>query len=240
MDVPQLLVLAGGFGTRLKKVVSDVPKPLAQILNKPFIYYFIKNWERQGIKKFVFLLHYNSEMIINYITNNVNNFKKDTEIKFIVEKNPLGTAGAIKNAIFQENIEGNFLVSNGDTWIESSLNNIMPVEFPSISVIKSSKNERFGSVKIYKNRIVSLNEKDNYAVSSFINAGIYHLHSNYFKNLPDGFLSIEKDFFPIFLEKKIVRPVFLNTTFIDIGIPEDFFKFIDLIKSTKKSSSSII
>ena len=237
MNIPQLLVLAGGFGTRLKKIVSDVPKPLAPILNEPFIFYFIKNWERQGVKQFVILLHYNSEMIIDYISENVLKFRKETTFKFVVEKKPLGTAGAIRNAVFQEEIEGNFLVSNGDTWIESSLKEIMTVNFPSISIIPSKKNIRYGSVKIKDNRIVSLKEKSNYANSSYINAGIYHLHSNYFKELAGGFLSIEKDFFPNFLEKNIVSPVFLNTNFIDIGVPKDYLKFVDLIQNTQKNNS---
>lgn len=112
-----MLVLAGGFGIRLKKIVFNVPKPLAPILGEPFLGYFIRNWEKQGIKKFTFLLHYNSQMILDYITNSYKKFYQNTEFSFVIEEKPLGTAGAIRNAIKKNKIIGNFLISNADTWI---------------------------------------------------------------------------------------------------------------------------
>ena len=63
MKLNQLLVLAGGFGTRLKSVLNGTPKPLAKIGNEKFLFFFIKNWERQGINKFTFLADINSEAI---------------------------------------------------------------------------------------------------------------------------------------------------------------------------------
>ena len=58
-----MIVLAGGFGTRLKPILNDIPKPLAPILNKPFIIYLLENWIDQGVTKFIFLLHYKSKII---------------------------------------------------------------------------------------------------------------------------------------------------------------------------------
>ena len=93
----QLLVLSGGFGSRLKKVVPDVPKALAPINQKNFLFYFLKNWWRHGIRNIIFLLHYKSEMIISYIENNKkNSFFSDLSFKFIIEEQPLGTGGSVK------------------------------------------------------------------------------------------------------------------------------------------------
>ena len=229
--IPEFLVLAGGFGTRLKKIVPNVPKPLAPISDKPFLYYFLKNWERQGVNNFTFLLHYNSHMIEDYITKEYKKNSINTNFNFIVEETPLGTAGAIKNAIKKNKINGDFLVSNADTWIENSLEQILKVGAPSIAVIFSHTNQRYGSVKIHENRIVSFGEKDENSQSNFINAGIYHLHSNYFENIKDGFVSLETDFFPKFLKLNLVRPIFLETKFVDIGIPKDYLKFVNFIKN---------
>ena len=61
-----LLVLAGGFGTRLKSILPNTPKVMAPICKKPFLYYQIENWSNQGIKSFNFLLHYEADQIIRY------------------------------------------------------------------------------------------------------------------------------------------------------------------------------
>ena len=63
----QLLVLAGGFGTRLKSVVSSVPKPLAPIMGRPFLNFQMENWTSQGITDYIFLLHYEAKKIIDFI-----------------------------------------------------------------------------------------------------------------------------------------------------------------------------
>ena len=234
LKVPQLLVLAGGFGTRLKPLIPNVPKPLAPILNEPFVYYFIKNWERQGINKFIFLLHYNSQMIKDYIINNCKEqFSNNSEFSFVVENEPLGTAGAIKNAIIETGINGSFLVANSDTWVGNCLDLILESGCPSIAVIYLNNNDRYGSITIKKNIIVSFEEKTkNNKIT--INAGIYYLHSDYFYNLKKGFLSIEKDLFPDLVSKQKLKPVYLDTEFVDIGIPKDYIRFLKWIKNNKK------
>ena len=65
----KLFVLAGGFGTRLRALVSDVPKPLAPVAGRPFLLHLIDNWVAQGVKEFVFLLHYESSQIRQLLTN---------------------------------------------------------------------------------------------------------------------------------------------------------------------------
>ena len=88
-----ILILAGGFGTRLKKVVANVPKPMADICGKPFLTYQIDAIRRYYPQESIYLLtHYKSEIIQEY-------FQEDNKIRVIEEKDPLGTGGSILNAI---------------------------------------------------------------------------------------------------------------------------------------------
>lgn len=70
-----LMVLAGGYGTRLRSLVSDVPKPLAPVLNKPFVEYLIDSWVKQGVEDFIFLLHYKESRKNNFIRNRRRHFE---------------------------------------------------------------------------------------------------------------------------------------------------------------------
>ena len=95
-----LVVLAGGFGTRLRSVVSDVPKPLAPVAGQPFIVHLIDHWVNQGVVDFIFLLHYEAEKIkrvLNELSGRDEFF--GVTFRFVVETTPLGTGGAILNAI---------------------------------------------------------------------------------------------------------------------------------------------
>ena len=81
-----LLVLAGGFGTRLRSIVNEVPKPLAPVNGSPFLKYLIKNWLRQGVREFIFLLHFEAEKIELMISEMQNSGElEDSKIHLIVE-----------------------------------------------------------------------------------------------------------------------------------------------------------
>ena len=116
----KLFVLAGGFGTRLRSVVSDVPKPLAPVAGKPFLMYLVDNWVVQGVREFVFLLHYESAQIQRLLLT-ISDYPEYSDIKFtsIVEETPLGTGGAILNAIYKLGIKESILIANADTWLKS-------------------------------------------------------------------------------------------------------------------------
>ena len=88
-----LLILAGGFGTRLRSLVSDVPKPLAPVAGRPFIVHLIEHWVAQGVKDLVFLLHYEAEQIEDML-DNLSRLPEFSEIQFkvVVEELPLGTS----------------------------------------------------------------------------------------------------------------------------------------------------
>ena len=105
-----MIILAGGFGTRLRSVVADIPKCMAPIAGKPFLYYVIEHLKKQGVDKFIFSLGYKHEMIEAWLN-------EQYPLMFMqssVEEEPLDTGGAIKLACSLAT-EKNVLVVNGDT-----------------------------------------------------------------------------------------------------------------------------
>ena len=231
MNQQILLVLSGGFGTRLKSVVSEVPKPLAPVNDRPFLYYQIKNWIRQGLTNFIFLLYNQSELIIEFLTKEKEVILKGCEVKWVVEPEPMGTGGAIAYSVNQLNIKGNFLVTNADTWLRSGINEIIASKAPAMAVIKVEDSGRYGSVKLSNDQIVSFEEKSDKTNAGWINAGLCKLNTQNFKTINEKVFSLEQSIFPLLARQGDLTAVQLDTEFIDIGIPEDYFRFIKLTNS---------
>ena len=134
------IILAGGFGTRLKKVVSDVPKPMAKINKEPFLSLLIKYLKKQNIKKVILSVGYKKERIINFYKNNF----EGVEILYSIEETPLKTGGAIKKALNYVK-EKEVFVLNGDTFFDIDLNDMKNFHKKKICRYNYSfkKNEKF-------------------------------------------------------------------------------------------------
>ena len=235
----QLLVLAGGFGTRLKSVVSSVPKPLAPVMGRPFLNFQMENWISQGITDFTFLLHYEAKKIIDFIEIwKYADDKRNINVKFIVEDKPLGTGGSIANAVKKLKIKSKFFVSNADTWLDSGFLLLRESPSPSIAVTKVNDISRYGSVTIDENNYVkSFSEKVQEQVPGIINAGISCLDPEIFLSWNGKTCSLETDFLPQLAKKGNLFSVCLDENFIDIGIPEDYDRFCKWVEKDKISTS---
>jgi len=234
MSSLKILILAGGFGTRLKTVVSDVPKPMAPILKKPFLEYQINEIEKYYPKTRIYLLtHYLSEIIEGY-------FKNYEFITIIKEEQPLGTGGSIKNAIneLKLNMNDSLLILNGDTYIKPNLNDMTLLAKTDISILGSLQNncDRYGTLTIKNEIIVDFNEKQIGKKDSYINAGCYYFKNlDFFNQIKENRFAIEDKFKEYLLNSKI--GVFkYNGIFIDIGIPQDYEKMINYIKEDKSEN----
>ena len=227
----QAVILAGGFGTRLSHVVSDVPKPMAPIQDKPFLDYIITTLKQQGFDGFFFLTGYKSEIIENY-------YKDLDNVHFIKEETALGTGGAILNAY--EYLNDDFFVINGDTFfdIDYSILEDFGKDKPITLALRYTNNiERYGFVDIDESfRIKSFIEKGtlpNNKIDGYINGGIYYVHKSALKPYADKFngefISLETEIFPKLLAEQILYGLPLGGCFIDIGIPDDYYKAQDLI-----------
>jgi len=221
--IKEAIILAGGLGTRLRSVVADLPKCMAPVAGKPFLYFVIEHLLKQGIDRFIFSVGYKSEMIIDY----VNAQYPDLDKQFSIEAEPLGTGGAVKLACSVAS-EDNVLVLNGDT--------LFKIDVECLSAFHSSNSadcslclkpmndfNRYGVVELNEDAsIVSFREKQQYDFG-LINGGVYALNVESFtkEDLPQKF-SFEKEYLEVFFDKRKMYGLLQDEYFIDIGIPEDF------------------
>ena len=227
-----LMVLAGGFGTRLRSLVSDVPKPLAPVGGHPFIFHLIEHWVAQGIKDFIFLLHYEATKI-QVMLDSISLRPEFDGVKFrvVVEEIPLGTGGAILNAIDFLGMNEGFLVSNADTWLGSGVAKLALEESSSIAAVYVPNVQRYGSLQFKGNKITAFEEKLDTVSKGYVNSGFYHLLPEIFEGFEVGScFSIERDVFPRLVSDRRLGVVKLKESFIDIGIPTDYLKFCQWVE----------
>lgn len=224
----EVIILAGGLGTRLREVVNDVPKCLAPINGVPFLAYLIDYLEKQKVSRFIFSIGYKGQLIEDFLSLNYSYL----DYSISSEKTPLGTGGAIKKALKYSKCE-NIFVLNGDTFCNFNLD-----ELSNFYLIKNSNfsiglyliqdNVRYGHVLVDESgTILEFKEKKN-GTNILVNSGVYLIKKsfiiNFFNNYPDCF-SLETDFFQLNNRGINIHGIELNGEFIDIGIPEDYKKF---------------
>jgi len=221
------IILAGGFGTRLQTVVSDLPKPMAPVNGEPFLNYQLNYLKHFGIKKVILSVGYLAEKIQTYYNSNFNGIG----IEYVVETHPLGTGGGIRLGL-ESCIDEYALILNGDSFFDVDIHeffklHINEASFFSLALRKVKDSSRYGTIETDDNdRIISFKEKTNTTKEGRINGGVYILNKKlYLNNSPVGNnFSIEKDFFEKQLDKLNIKGFEFNGYFIDIGIPEDYTK----------------
>ena len=219
-----VIILAGGFGTRLSSVLNGLPKPMADINGTPFLELLIKNLIKNGYSDFILSLHYKAEQIVDYFKN------KNYKIRFVIEPKPLGTAGAVSYIINKFSLEKFIYVVNGDSWMDSGYSNFKNENRNIISLVEINDISRYGKVEMDKNnRIVKFLEKQDKVEQGIINSGFYKLESNIFKKSNLESYSIESELFPNLVLKENLYGEIIKTTFTDIGVPKDYYEFCKLI-----------
>lgn len=223
----KLLILAGGFGTRLQSVLKGSPKPLADINGQPFIKFLFQDWINNGFNDFILSLHYEAQMIIDFIIEEKKNgILKNCNIQNVIEPKPLGTGGAVAYAATKIKLDRNIYITNSDTWLNGGFLNMIKSHGNTIGVVKVPNTERYGTVKInQENLIEKFLEKNNSKGSGYINAGFYKLKKNNFEDWDGIPFSIEKDLFPKLVKAKKLKYLIMSDKFIDIGIPDDYHTF---------------
>jgi D-glycero-alpha-D-manno-heptose 1-phosphate guanylyltransferase len=222
----KMLVLAGGFGTRLQEMVSDVPKPLAPVGAMPFLHYQVEHWIAQGVRSFLFLLHHQADLVDRFIEERRDGLLAGCSVQSIIEPKPLDTGGAVAYAVRKIGLEETFFVTNADTWLGSGVCELGSAGADAMIVVRQTDVSRYGQVEVDNAGFVSaFREKAESSGEGWINAGICTLRAEHFANWNGQRLSLEKDVFPKLLAARLLRAVPLETDFIDIGIPEDYLRF---------------
>lgn len=223
-----LLILAGGLGTRLRKAVRDVPKPMAPINRVPFLEYLVAHWRNQGIRRFVLSVGYMADSIEAYFGTRYH----DCIVDYVREDAPLGTGGAIRDALISGTWSGERLaIVNGDTWFPIQLARLTadadrtgkPV---TIAAKRIADNVRYGSIVLDESGLVrQFVAASRNATNVVINGGTYLVSRAWLAEHlrhKAGAFSFERDVLDALAAAGMLAASMQDVEFIDIGIPEDY------------------
>lgn len=234
-------ILAGGLGTRLRSIVDNQPKPMADIENKPFLAHQIEQLKAQGITQVILCVGHLHDHVLSYFGNGE---AWGMCIDYSIETSPLGTGGALKHA--ERFVDGSFLVLNGDSFFGIELKRLIRFHearkeedkdcVGTLALTTVPDAGRYGSVLLDRNgRILKFAEKStaHTASAGLISAGVYMLEPEILETIPVAQkVSIERTVFPSFLANgSRLYGYEGDEFFVDIGTPEGYYKFCDYVKA---------
>lgn len=220
------LIIAGGLGTRLRPLTYNTPKPIVPVANRPFVAYQIEHLQKHGVDEIILNLHYLSQEIKKMLDDGD---RWGVKIRYSIEKTPLGTAGAVKNA---EKFFGDepMIIFNGDILTDIDISGVVRFHHEKRASVTLTLTEvedptPFGLILTDRNsRVTRFIEKPNWesVTAKTINAGIYVVDPKIFHEVPEGrAYSFERDLYPSLLENRV--PIFgylSHAYWIDIGSPD--------------------
>lgn len=230
MNNIQAVILAGGMGTRLRPLTLTTPKPILPICNRPFLTYQFELLKTAGIKDIILSLNYKPTKIKKIIGSGS---KFGVSVKYLVEPQPMGTAGAFKFA--ETFIKGTTVVLNGDSFLDFNIQSAIREHnerkaLATIVLTKVENSGSYGTVKTSKsNRVLRFSEKQQtaYTNSTTINAGVYILEPEVLDIIPvNKYFMFETDVFQTLLSERLPFYAHIpkNSYFIDIGTPQNFLQ----------------
>lgn len=226
----EAIILAGGKGTRLKQIVSDRPKPLADVNGVPFLNFLLQHLENQGCEHFIISTGFKRHMVRCSLGNHFNSIP----ITYVEERTPLGTGGAFVKSCEAVKTDGKILLLNGDTYFAIDYRSIMEdLDYHqaqgAMALFAANQDNRFGKVELdgvrvsldVKNSKASIGELAYAGVSAFSSRSIID-----YSSLSLDKYSLEEDLLINMISNgaKIVGRTF-DQHFTDIGIPKDYLDF---------------
>ncbi|MBI4889278.1 MAG: NTP transferase domain-containing protein [Acidobacteria bacterium] len=228
-SIDTALILAGGFGTRLRGLFPDLPKVLAPILSRPFLEWQIHSLRHSGIRRLVLCLGHRATAVLDYVHARP---ADGLAIEFSIESEPLGTAGAIRLAAPW--LSAPALVLNGDTFLPSGYLELIqphvaaqPAPLATMALSRMDDTRRYGSVRLSpESSVLSFHEKSTAGAAlpspGLVSAGAYVLDRSILPFIaPSGPSSIESDVFPAILAAGArILGATTSQPFFDMGTPE--------------------
>lgn len=223
------IILAGGFGTRLRDTVPDLPKPMAPVNGRPFLEYQLDYWIGQGIKRFVLSVGYRHEAITAHFGATYRGIPLD----YAIESSPLGTGGGLLLAAERLSGKADFILLNGDTYFEVELAALRGFHGDkkadwTFALFHTAEVGRYMGMDIASDgRITSLNSGAR-KPGRLANGGVYLVNPDALRIgawKPGDKVSLEDDILPaVFDSGHRFYGFECSGTFIDIGVPEDYFR----------------
>ena len=207
-----LVILAGGKGSRIKRFLDGNPKPLLKINRIPFLQILINEYAKYPFESIYILAGFRGNLIYKKFNNQFANFIK---IKCFIERKSLGTAGALR--VLRKRIKNDFLVVNGDSYIDLKLHNIFNKNNKRHKIFLTN-NKTYKSNKMLSN--LSIGSKKNVKCGNngnLMNAGVYFFKKKIFNLIKNNSFSLEEEILPKLIKRNKIEGEFNNKYFIDIG-----------------------
>lgn len=225
---PTVVLLAGGLGTRLRGVVEDVPKPMAPVGGRPFLQYLVEHWIHRGASRIVLSIGHQAHVVRDHFRR----WPGPCVIDFVEESEPLGTGGALREALAVTFEDGPILlIANGDTWFPIDPNSLLADAARlgtqvTIAAKFVTHSDRYGAVEVDGHgRVTGFGSPSSSAC--IINAGCYAVHQHWLamvlENLPRR-CSFEREVLEPAARQGHVGISVSDAAFLDIGVPEDYFR----------------
>lgn len=217
----EAIVLAGGFGTRLRKVVPDLPKPMAPVAGQPFLEILLRALAQKGFSRIILSLGFMADKVVSHFGATF----AGMELVYQIEDSPLGTGGAVRQALARCN-EDHVFVFNGDTFLDLEVGDVEAQwqihHVPIIVAREVSDTARYGRLDTLDGRVIGFSEKGTTG-SGLINAGCYVLPVSILNEFVLGqAFSLENDFLAKTVGEQRTDVFVTRGHFIDIGVPEDY------------------
>ncbi len=212
-----LIILAGGRGSRISKLTRKHPKPLIKFKNKHFLSYLINYYSKYPFQKIFILAGYKGDQIFKRYNKKISN---GIEIDCIVEKNELGTGGALNQ--LKKKTSHNLVIMNGDSFIKTDLSDLFTNKKRKSNYIYLTKNKNYLSNKILSNLKIDKKSLVTFK-GNLMNAGIYYLKNKILDKIPKKKISLENSIVYDLIKKKKIRGKLNNSEFIDIGTYENLY-----------------
>ncbi len=219
------VILAGGYGKRLRPLTNDKPKPLVEVAGKPILEWQLLWLKGYNIDTIFILSGYKKEVLVDYVAEHED--KLGVSIALLSEKDPLGTGGALKKVSnFIDNEQ--FIVVNGDVLTDLDISKMVQTDTVATIALVPLKSQ-FGIVNINEQGTITKFDEKPYIKDYWINAGVYVFSSDIFEYLPEKG-DIEKSTFPYLAEKKMIKGVRFDGA---------YWRSIETLKDVEEASKDL-
>lgn len=221
-----VLVLAGGLGSRLSPMLGDIPKVLAPVEGRAFLDYVLEFLARQGVRKVVLSLGHLADKVLIHLAA----ARLPLRVETVVEKRPLGTAGAIafaRTALSSDPV----LVLNGDTWLDIDLSTMLlthweaPAPLATIACVLVDDTRRYGRIDVASDGSIRrfMEKEDTSATEGLVNGGAYLLSAKLLDSMAaNAGSSLERDILAKLPNGTLRAHILERANFVDIGTPESY------------------
>jgi len=217
-------ILCGGFGTRLRSVLKDTQKAVVDIHGRPFLALVLAQLREAGVSRGVLCAHYRADQLAALLPGL--EAESGLSLQLVVEDTPLGTGGAVLNALIHVPPGARYLVLNADTFLQPGAYRLALEDERDVLIgVQVEDRSRYGSVRCSAQGEVLGFEEKGQSGPGWVNAGVYGLTAGALEGLPVGNCSMEQDLLPSLIRQQRLYLRQYSGAFVDIGTPDSLDAF---------------